>query len=227
MIQINSNVDEVLAWIAGSVKGVNEASNSVILPGQYIPALMDVAEKVLDGMTEASEKAAIPGVLNSLHHYLSQRTVSFELTAISEASVAALSAGEFSFGDLMPLEEDIADWVAQFKEKDERDQYKGTRGMHNPGDAVPDNIIARRIIGTITEGTSSWLSSENETGLLAYLKENAPEKLNHVFGLTPLDSTRLSSLLDHVLAAWDKVMGVKVVDVALAGIDKALPPTAA
>lgn len=219
MIAISHNCDEVLSWLRGVGDKASTVPERVLEPGQYMPALVSTAERVLDSFTTSEEKALIPGLIATIQHWATQTSTAFEMHAVED--LGQYQPGDIGYNDLQPLEKEIADWVAQYKEKDERDLYTGGR-THTAGEAIPDDFIARRIMAIFGRDPQKWLGSTNDKGLVPYLRQVAPDKFGQVFGLTPLGQTRISELLGKVLDAWFELMGVQVMDIALADIDSAL-----
>lgn len=217
MLTITHNIDDVIADLERLEAAAKTVPEAVLQPAIYVDDLTRLAEGVLDSLTEQAEKDAIPTIVASLTHWVTNSVMAFELiSAEGEQALDNAGVDDFGFQRLEPMKDLIAEWIRLYKDMANAELYSEYWGDYE--------AFAEHIIATIKNDPQAWLSATGKDDLIPFLREQNPEAFNSVFGLTGLPDLRATELLTAVLAAWHDLMGVRVTEVALQHIDKALSP---
>jgi hypothetical protein len=222
VLSISSNLDQVIAELNATANDLESGLvKAVCNPKIYLADLKSSARSILDGLTTDGEKASVPVMVENIIGFVTSGGMSFQMTIGSgEGSIAEIEPGDVDLSRMAGLESDIRDWVTAEKEKTEKDFYKGGRGRA-PGEAHSVDKITGRVIATMQHKPQAWFGSKSSDGLLAHLKEQNPTGLDEALGLTALAPSRITVLVTAVLDFWEQRMGVRIVEVANAEIEKA------
>lgn len=183
---ITSNIASVIKKFESAKSRIPAAIEKSMNPDRYRNHLTSLAESTLRAIAEDGEAEAIPILVGSIAGGRIKDGFAFDMSATS----ANLDAWDPEQDGLNIEMEVIEQWVANFKEKDERDTYKSGRQM-------PGTAIAKRVMHSILADPDPWFSADREGhGALN------PSGLVRFANLTRLPEHRIRFMLGAVLHVW-------------------------